>query len=75
MHISVPTEDQVLKVGPNLPGDMNGSGVTDFEDMPGFVLALLRASDAPLPIITADMNGDGCANGDDIQPFVSVIAG
>ncbi len=62
-----------MKVGPGLPGDMNGSGTVDVDDMPGFIAALLMLPDAPLPILTADMNGDGCANGADVPGFVDGV--
>lgn len=75
MYVSSPTEDRVLKVGPGLPGDMNGDASVDLVDLPGFVLALLRLPDAPLPILTADMDGDGCANGADVGLFVTAIVG
>ncbi len=75
MHVSVPSEDHILKIGSALPGDMNGSGTVDLDDLPGFVAALLRLHDAPLPIMTADMDGDGCANGLDIRVFVETLIG
>ncbi len=75
MHVSVPSEDRILKIGSALPGDMDGSGTVDMDDLPGFVAALLRLSDAPLPIMTADMDGDGCADGVDIRVFVETLIG
>lgn len=75
MHLSVSVEDRIVRIGPELPGDMNGSGVQDLDDLEGFVAALLRLPDAPLPILTADMNADGCADGRDIAPFLSVLLG
>ena len=73
MHLSVPTSDHIVKVIPGLPGDMDGSGTVDLDDAPGFVAALLRLPNAPLPILTADMNGDECADGLDVQGFVEEI--
>jgi len=70
MYVSQPSQDRILKIVPGLPGDMNGDTFVNIEDLPGFVEALLRLPDAPLPILTADMNCDGCANGDDIQSFI-----
>lgn len=71
MHISIPSENKVLKIGPSLPGDMNGSGAVTIDDVAGFAAALLQLPNAQLPIATADMNGDGCADGRDVQLFVN----
>lgn len=73
MHISIPSENKVLKIDPSLPGDMNGSGAVTIDDTSGFAAALLQLPDAPLPISTADMNGDGCADGRDVQLFVNSV--
>ncbi|MBI5764276.1 MAG: hypothetical protein HZA51_12210 [Planctomycetes bacterium] len=75
MHISIPSENKVLKIGASLPGDMNGSGAVTIDDTAGFAAALLQLPDAPLPIATADMNGDGCADGRDVQLFVNAAMG
>ncbi len=73
MHVSITSEDRILKIGSALPGDMNGSGTVDMDDLPGFVDALLRLPEAPLPIMTADVNLDGCANGLDVAAFVELL--
>ena len=75
MYVSSPSEDRILRVGTGQPGDMDGSGDTTLDDGPGFVAAVLKLPDAPLPIITADMNGDGCADGADIPSFVAAVLG
>ena len=75
MHVSIPSQNRILKIGPNLPGDMNGSGAVNLNDLTGFVEALLQAPDAPLPIITADMTGDGCVDGRDVRAFVGALLG
>ena len=73
LNLSVPTANQVIRIGPGLPGDVDGSGVVNLADMDGFIKALLRVPDAPLPIITADMNADGCADGRDVRVFVATV--
>lgn len=75
LNLSVPTANHIVRIGPALPGDMDGSGQTTHDDLEGFAGALLRLPDAPLPILTADMNGDGCADGRDIQYFVEAALG
>lgn len=54
---------------------MDGSGAVNLADTEGFIKALLRTPDAPLPILTADMNLDGCADGRDVKTFVGVVVG
>ena len=76
MYISQPAQpdgSHILKIGPALPGDMNGDGVVNLSDLPGFVAAIMQATGAPLPLLTADMNADGCADGADIELFVAQI--
>lgn len=73
MHLSIPSENRILRIMPNLPGDMNGDALVNLDDMEGFALALLQEPDAPLPIIAADMNADGCADGRDVQGFVDAV--
>jgi WD40 repeat protein len=73
MYVSEPSQNHIYKIGPGLPGDMNGDGVVNLTDLPAFVAALLQHADALLPIVTADMNGDGCADGADIQPFINAL--
>jgi len=75
LNLSVPTSNQVVRIGSALPGDMDGNGAVSLADLTGFIKALLRAPDAPLPIITADMNVDGCADGRDVRTFVATVTG
>lgn len=73
MHLSVPSANHVVKIGPGILGDMDGSGARELSDLEGFVKALLRTPDAPLPILAADMTADGCADGQDIQLFLQMV--
>ncbi len=58
------------------PGDVNGDGLVNLLDVPGFVASLLSDS----PAACADVNGDTVdpcvaiiANGLDVQPFVDLV--
>jgi hypothetical protein len=73
LHLSIPSANRIVRIGPGLPGDMDGSGSVDADDVDAFVRALLRASDAPLPIQTADMNVDGCVDGRDVTEMVEML--
>jgi hypothetical protein len=75
MHLSIPAEDRIVRIGPNLPGDVNGDGVVNFADLSGFAEGLLKGPGAPLPVVTSDMNGDGCGDGLDVQLFVDELLG
>ncbi len=59
---------------PSLRGDMNCDCVTNLNDLPLFIEAML---DPVGPIgcypSRADMNGDGSGNGEDIQPFIQAL--
>ena len=61
-------------------GDMNCSGVVDFFDIDGFILAITDPAgyEAAYPdcdIMLADCNGDGIVNFFDIDVFVALITG
>ncbi len=61
-------------VPPSLRGDMNCDCVTNLNDLPLFVEAMLD----PLGLIgcypsRADMNGDGSGNGEDVHPFFQAL--
>ncbi len=73
MYLSPPSLNRIDRIGPGLPGDMDGNGVVDLNDMARFESALLRRPNAPRPIATADMNGDGCVDGNDIAGFVNEL--
>lgn len=59
IHVS-PAFDQnrILKIGPGLPGDMNGDRVVNNAHQTGFAAAITQTMSAPLPIMTAHINGD-----------------
>ena len=73
LYVSEPKHNRVVRFGPALPGDVNGSGEVDQADVAGFVLALLGAPNAPKPIEAADMNGDACLDGEDIDAFLQAL--
>ncbi len=57
-------------------GDLDWSGITDFDDIDGMVVALKRPDQYSLqhgfhPLIQGDMNGDGELDFDDLNPFVN----
>jgi len=64
-----------------MPGDMDGSGAVNNDDVAPFVLALTdrAAYEAHYPLIDADMVGDidgsGAFNNNDITPFVGLLTG
>ena len=55
------------------PGDINGDGIVDVNDIPPFVAVLLDAPLDPAHVARADLNGDGTPNGLDTQPFVAAL--
>ena len=63
------------------PGDLNGDGVVNNQDIAPFVLALTSPTDyeaqhPSVPLLTvADLNGDGVVNNQDIAPFVALLTG
>lgn len=57
-----------------LRGDLNCDCVTDLDDLPLFLEALLDpAQQAGCAPDRADVNGDGLGNGEDIQPFMQAV--
>lgn len=52
-------------------GDMDGNGIVDGNDIPGFITNLI---DGPCSML-ADVNGDSMVNGADIQELVDAILG
>jgi len=58
-----------------LPGDTNADHVTDVNDIPSFVDALLNGSSALYASCAADMNQDGSIDGADVQAFTNCIMG
>ena len=55
------------------PGDIDGDGDVDSDDLNAFVAVLIGASFDPLQTTRSDLNHDGTANGEDIQLFVSLL--
>lgn len=61
-----------------IPGDINGDGLINNQDIAGFVLALTNPAqfdtDYPeTPWLAADINDDGIVNNQDIAPFVALL--
>lgn len=61
-----------------LPGDANGDGIINNQDVYAFVLALTKPFDYGVefpdqPIVSCDLNDDGEVNNQDIAPFVSLL--
>lgn len=54
------------------PGDADGDGIIDIDDIPAFARALLDA-DASATTCPIDMNNDGLLDSRDIQPFVIAL--
>jgi hypothetical protein len=64
-----------------IPGDLNGDGAVNNQDIAPFVLALTDPADyaaqhpaVPL-LVVGDINGDGVVNNQDIAPFVALLTG
>ncbi|MCB9855404.1 MAG: hypothetical protein H6818_06910 [Phycisphaerales bacterium] len=55
-----------------IPGDADGDGAIDTDDIPGFVNSLLEQT-GPAPACPIDMNNDGRIDGLDIQPFLFAL--
>ncbi len=55
------------------PGDINGDGVVDMNDVPAFTGVLLGADTDPARMSAADLNGDGSADGADVRAFVDAL--
>ncbi|MBN2563580.1 MAG: right-handed parallel beta-helix repeat-containing protein [Phycisphaerae bacterium] len=55
-----------------VPGDCDGNGDVDFDDLDGFIAALL-GDIGQCPEGRADMNGDDAVNGLDVQGFVIAL--
>jgi hypothetical protein len=54
-------------------GDIDGNGLANLADIPGFVAVLLGTDTNPARVVAADMNCDVLANGRDTQGFVNRI--
>ncbi len=60
---------------PSLPGDIDGDGVADMEDIAMFVDVLTGLDADPGHISASDLNGDGAADGKDVDTFVGLMMG
>lgn len=65
------------EIGPcdEIPGDVNGDGDVDQDDVSLFVRVLLGLDVDPYRVLVSDVNLDGAPDGDDIQPFTSIVLG
>lgn len=61
--------------GGPVPGDINGDGAADMNDIPVFTAVLMGTDTNPNHMAASDLNRDGTADGRDVQPFVTVLAG
>jgi len=64
-----------LEAGETTPGDMNGDGVADLDDLPDFVRAVLVTSADEDDICRIDFNRDGMVNAADIAGMTTAILG
>jgi hypothetical protein len=71
---------QVSVTPTGLPGDFNGDGVVNTEDINPFILALtdptgFAAAFPDVDPLAADPNGDSLINTEDINPFIALLTG
>jgi hypothetical protein len=62
-----------IAVSSGVPGDIDGDGDRDADDLSAFVAVLLELDTDPLHRARSDMNGDTYTDGRDIQPYVDVF--
>ena len=58
-----------------VPGDINGDGVVDLNDVAPFTAVLLGSPQNPTHIPRVDLNNDGASDGLDTQGFVAALLG
>ncbi len=64
----------VLKpVVQSVPGDIDGNGIADMNDIASFVNVLTGADEDPDRVAASDLNGDGSANGLDVTVMVDLL--
>jgi hypothetical protein len=69
-----------VSVEAGLPGDFNGDGVVNTEDINPFILALtdptgFATAFPDVDPLAADPNGDSLINTEDINPFIALLTG
>ena len=64
--------DQFVAVPLRIPGDVDGNGIVDANDVAAFVNVLLGLDSNPAHVTASDLNQDGGVNGDDIGLFIMV---
>lgn len=57
------------------PGDIDGDGDLDFDDLAAFIAVLLGSPLEPQHVARSDVNQDGTADGLDIRTFVGLMLG
>lgn len=77
---AVITNGLINLVAAGIPGDFNGSGGVDTEDINPFILALTNpagyATAYPdVNLAAVDPNGDDAINTEDINPFIAILTG
>ncbi|MCK6455474.1 MAG: right-handed parallel beta-helix repeat-containing protein [Phycisphaerae bacterium] len=58
-----------------LPGDVNGDGAANLQDLLAFLDVLLGLDGDPMHVLAADLDGNGLADGRDAQAFVELLLG
>ncbi len=57
----------------SVPGDIDGNGAVDMDDVAMFVGVLIGANTDPIGIAASDLNSDGAANGEDVPLFLAAL--
>ncbi|MFQ5492220.1 MAG: PQQ-binding-like beta-propeller repeat protein, partial [Phycisphaerae bacterium] len=68
---AIRTGDEIVPI----PGDINGDGMADMNDVPVFAAVLVGTDTDPNHVVASDLNGDGAPDGQDTQPFVGALLG
>ena len=85
LDVLIGDSDGLVRLFPNVLGDLNCDGALDNFDIDAFVLALTSASNVPPfgeyygvypsgDAMRADINGDGTVNNFDVDPFVALLS-
>lgn len=77
--VEAAVDDFLLRVvtcdGDATPGDLNGDGSVDENDVPIFVAVLTGNDTDPIHTARSDLDGNGTADGDDVALFVAILCG